>query len=352
MSVLIEAMTLVVARRALDRALPGGTAAFLRAAAARPDVRYAIADVHLVAVSTVAPAALDALGAQLAPYGIHHRDGGAAVLVDMEMGPLGFCEWLTVRRHPHGLTIAAHRRSAAPAPRLVTPPAWRPTQSWQLARTDLRDDPAAQLLHLGSAHGRAQHLDFRTGAVLTGYAAQSPVRVIEPGIAAAVQEPVLPSQPVMAAALRVLAGIGATFRIDAEQRGLVLAFHLDDHEGAVSAPDDRLRVLLHPDSTPTMLRVDVVLPCVVSGAEKAQTEADLAAIARVSVRDDVEQLSAHHDPETGTIALIATIPRRRRESLVRAVGRAFAVAVHIGTAATHGARHGQSLPGAHAITPV
>ena len=352
MSVLIEAMTLVVARYALDAAVPGGTAAFLQSATARPDVRYAIADAHLVAVSTIAPAAIEALGNQLALYGIHRRDGGAAVLVDMEMGPLGLCEWLTVRRHPHGLTIAAHRRSTARAPRLVTPPAWSPTQSWQLARTDLRDSAAAQLLHLGGAHGRAQHLDFRTGAVLTGFAAPSPVRVIQPGVAAAVLEPMLPSQPVMTAARRVLAGIGATFRIDADQRGLVLVFHLDEDNGTVSAPDDRLRVLLHPDSTPTMLRVDVVLPCVVSGAEKAQTEADLAAIARVSVRDDVEQLSAHHDPETGTIALIATIPRRRRESLVRAVGRAFAVAVHIGTAATHGARHGQSLPGAHAITPV
>ena len=168
MSVLIEAMTLVVARHALDAAVPGGTAAFLQSAAARPAVRYAIADTHLIAVSTVAPAALDALGNQLAPYGIHRRDGGAAVLVDMEMGPLGLCEWLTVRRHPHGLTIAAHRRTTARAPRLVTPSAWRPTQSWQLARTDLRDSAAAQLLHLGGAHGHAQHLDFRTGAVLTG----------------------------------------------------------------------------------------------------------------------------------------------------------------------------------------
>ena len=196
MSVLIEAMTLVVARHALDRALPGGTAAFLQSAAARPDVRYAIADAHLVAVSTLAPAALDALKNQLAPYGIHHRDGGAAVLVDMEMGPLGLCAWLTVRRHPHGLTIAAHRRIAAQAPRLVTPRAWRPTQSWQLARTDLRDDPAAQLLYLGGAHGRAQHLDFRTGAVLTGFAAPSPVRVIAPGVAEGLQDPVLPSRPV------------------------------------------------------------------------------------------------------------------------------------------------------------
>ncbi|MDQ8172911.1 MAG: hypothetical protein P3B76_09530 [Gemmatimonadota bacterium] len=352
MSVLIEAMTLVVARHALDRARPGGTAAFLQSAAARPDVRYAIADAHFVAVSTLAPAALDALGNQLAPYGIHRRDGGKAVLVDMEMGPLGLCEWLTVRRHPHGLTIAAHRRIAAQAPRLVTPPAWRPTQSWQLARTDLRDDPAAQLLHLGDAHGRAQHLDFRTGAVLTGFAAPSPVRVIQAGAAAARQAPVLPSQPVMTAALRVLAGIGATFRLDGDQRGLVLVFHLDDHDGAVSAPDDRLRVLLHPDSTPAVLRVDVVLPCLVGGSAAEHTAANLAALARVSVRDDVDQLSAHHDAETGTVALMATIPRRRRESLVRAVGRAFAVAAHIGTAATHGARYGQSLPGAHAMTLV
>ena len=345
-------MTLVVARHALDAAVPGGTAAFLQAAAARPDVRYAIADTHLVAVSTVAPAALDALGNQLALYGIHRRDGGAAVLVDMEMGPLGLCEWLTVRRHPHGLTIAAHRRTTARAPRLVTPSAWRPTQSWQLARTDLRDSAAAQLLHLGGAHGRAQHLDVRTGAVLTGFAAPSPVRVIQAGAAAARQASVLPSEPVMTAARRVLAGIGATFRLDAEQRGLVLVFHLDDHDGAVSAPDDRLRVLLHPDSTPAVLRVDVVLPCLVSGRAGEHTAANLAAIARVSVRDDVEQLSAHHDPETGTVALMATIPRRRRESLVHAVGRAFAVAARIGTTATHGARHGQSLPGAHAMTLV
>jgi hypothetical protein len=315
-------------------------------------VRYAIADTHLVAVSTVAPAALDALGNQLALYGIHRRDGGKAVLVDMEMGPLGLCEWLTVRRHPHGITIAAHRRTTARAPRLVTPSAWRPTQSWQLARTDLRDSAAAQLLHLGGAHGRAQHLDLRTGAVLTGFAAPSPVRVIEPGVAAAVQEPVLASQPVMTAALRVLTTMGAGFRIDAEQRGIVLAFHLDEHDGAVSAPGDRLRVLLHPDSTPALLRVDVVLPCVVSGRAGDHTAANLAAMARISVRDDVDQLSAHLDPETGTIALLATIPRRRRESLVRAVGRAFAVAVRMGTAATHGARHGESVPVANAMTPI
>ena len=142
MSVLIEALCLVVKRSVLDATVPGGTDGFLAHCAEQEGVRYAIADDHVTAICAFEPDVLSAiigylLDHDLTEYGEDEMPSGYQV-IDMETGPTRDFPWLTVVSHRHGLT-EAWMSDAAPGP-LVVPDGWTPEDSWSLTRTDVRDD--------------------------------------------------------------------------------------------------------------------------------------------------------------------------------------------------------------------
>ena len=155
MSVLIEALCLVVPNRVLDLSYPGGVSAFIDELSMRDDIRYVVTDVALTAASVFDPAVGGALTDRLADHGIvgaEERQAIEFVVADMEVGTTIPCDWIETARHPHGFMIAW----AVPGERGDTgvPGDWDPSCSWGLQREHFRDMPervmvlAKELHHL------------------------------------------------------------------------------------------------------------------------------------------------------------------------------------------------------------
>ncbi|WP_373058903.1 hypothetical protein [Gemmatimonas sp.] len=70
MSVLIEALCLVVPNRVLDVSYPGGATAFIDELSMREDIRYEVTDGTLTTASRFDPGVGGALADQLADLGI------------------------------------------------------------------------------------------------------------------------------------------------------------------------------------------------------------------------------------------------------------------------------------------
>jgi len=168
MSVLIEALSLVIPRRVLDVNYPGGTDAYLAdALAADVQFRYAVADDRLAVMSCLDPDALEPWVTRLCSHGID-CDGSETSdmsFVDQRFGPTLPCAWLEWRRHPDGFTYAwlAGTKSGD----MVAPENWTPEQSSRLVRFDIRDEPG-RTLRLGEDEGKETWLDFKTGRVVSG----------------------------------------------------------------------------------------------------------------------------------------------------------------------------------------
>lgn len=165
MSVLIEALSVVVPRSVLDRSWPGGTDAFLaKCQEAETDARYAVMDRFLVAVSFLAPDEAQRIIRELGEHGIEEPDeerrADDVAFLDQHMGPSMPCAWLEWRKQDEGFTEAWLAGTEPGA--LVAPEGWSPEQSMTLVRHDLREEPG-RMMRIGEEDGLEIWLDFKTG---------------------------------------------------------------------------------------------------------------------------------------------------------------------------------------------
>ncbi|MEJ7759260.1 MAG: YbjN domain-containing protein [Gemmatimonadaceae bacterium] len=178
MSVLVEALTLVVPRFALDVSFPGATDGFLEAVSDPSiDKRFVCADDHLVSVSFMSPETLEPVARQLVELGlVEMEDNGFRefALVDQHFGPTMPCEWLVWKRHDEGYTTA-WIATAEPGV-LAKPDGWTPEQSRQLSRSNVRDEPGWGI-RLAEENGIETWLDFRTGKINVGLSQPSETAV-------------------------------------------------------------------------------------------------------------------------------------------------------------------------------
>jgi hypothetical protein len=334
-SVLIEALTVIARRVTLDISHPGGVDDFLRIAAERDDVRYAIADEQLVAVSTFEPAAIKFLFDVLSEANLLFSNGDTAaeaVVVDMEVVPDGESPWLMISRHRHGFTTAT--LTAAPQPRLVTPPSWTLAETWSLFREDLRDDGPENVQSLGVDDGLEHVLDFRTGAVITGTDARSPVHRVTSGGAETPDVPLIRSEEIVGAAFSLLTRLGIPFTVDTEHGCVVLPFGLEgveEYDVKYTTEDDRLRVMLGASSSTDSVGATVVLPFflhqIPNGFAAAKSTHSL------SLGSDGTQFVTEIDEDTGTMEMSISVQRIDGQSVEDVVERAFVQAARLGTRA-------------------
>ncbi len=322
MSVLIEAICLVVPRQVLDVSFPGGTDAFISECAAHESVRYAIADSHVTAVSTFDPQALDSLVERMADLGIvgGHDSAFEFVFVDMQTGPAVPCEWLSITHHRHGFTIA--EMTSRPICAFTTPDGWLLEQSWRLIRADIRDDGPGAVLPLGIDDGIETVLDLRSGRLLSGAPERpSTVEHVE-------AEGDLCGSPARderwMAAHRVFVSLGVPHQILTEQRRIAAPFALDElrspYDGYFDGPT--LRILIGPADDPNAVECEVILPTQYSLDDVAFCGpfVEWEAKERYGWSEFASELQ--HDRSTGTISVRHLCVRKNNESWDTVVERA------------------------------
>lgn len=170
MSVLVEAISLIIRRSSLDRKFRGGTGAFLNYCASRlsSEHRYACADQNLVSLSyytndAAHRGAVPLLGAGLVE--IENNAFADFAVVDQHFGPTDSCAWIEWSRDAAGFT-SAWLAGELPG-ELCTPEGWTVEQSLQLKRADM-SVLSDRALQLADENGVETWLDFATGRVITG----------------------------------------------------------------------------------------------------------------------------------------------------------------------------------------
>jgi hypothetical protein len=166
-SVLIEAVSLVVPVITLDATWPGGAAAFATDLLSAPGsaARHVCSDGALVSVSFLHPADARVVIAELREHGLMELDALRAhdmVIVDQEDGPSLPCAWLEWKRDRAGVTSAWFANGEPGA--MAVPPGWTSAAPC-LTRIDGRDEPG-RMLKLAEEGELETWLDFRTGEVL------------------------------------------------------------------------------------------------------------------------------------------------------------------------------------------
>jgi hypothetical protein len=314
MSVLIEAVCLVVPRRVLDVSYPGGTEAYLEATAARDGVRFAIADDHVTSVGSYDGDVLVTIVQELMELGLVWSDGGRAydcIIVDQEMGPAIPCDWLEVQRHPHGFTQAWHAVGAfAPgaAGDLVAPEGWRLEVSWRLTRTDVRDGNDDWLQLATDDDGLETWLDFSTGRMNRALPEEPKVLPVDHDAAKTVTLPVL--GPALGAVRAVLDLREIPYRLDVEH-------------GYVSVPIaagdvDRVQVMVSPIENGEALRCDAVLPDRVAASTLPHVQALAAAL-----RAACPGCAVRVDGQTRTVHVTTWLRPQGARDRLKAVERAL-----------------------------
>lgn len=167
MSVLIEAICLVVPRVLLDDRYPGGADGYLRYLN-RPssEARYAVADRHLVCASYFDLHSAERAALPLLDYGFVELDNETFhdfAIVEQKEGPTRSCMWLMWNQDRAGFTLAWF--SGAGAGDLIVPEEWIPAPPSRLKRTDIRDIPGRALC-LSVDNDVETWLDFDTGQLL------------------------------------------------------------------------------------------------------------------------------------------------------------------------------------------
>jgi len=170
MSVLVEAISLVIRRAALDQKFEGGTNAFLSYCASRlsSEHRYACSDDHLVCLSYYTNDAADRGAVPLLGAGlieIENDEFADFAVIDQHYGPVLDCRWLEWSRDPAGFT-SAWLAGELPG-ELTTPQGWTVEQSLQLKRADM-SVLSDRALKLADENGVETWLDFATGRVISG----------------------------------------------------------------------------------------------------------------------------------------------------------------------------------------
>ena len=170
MSILVEAVSVIILRSALERKYPGGFDAFMRLLASRRSLehRYVCSDPHLVSLSYFTPDAADR-GAELLTHAglieIQDNEFIDFAIVDQQYGPTLQCLWLAWDREPRGFT-RAWLAGELPGG-LSAPDGWTPDHALRIKRIDIREIPS-RALKLAEEDGVETWLDFTTGRITVG----------------------------------------------------------------------------------------------------------------------------------------------------------------------------------------
>jgi hypothetical protein len=169
MSVLVEALSLIIPRTVLDVSYPGGTDAFMRKMC-EPDIPSLLvcADDELVSVSFPGAQAATAVSAQLLDLGIIAVDEDCFMemaFVDQAVGPTMPCDWIEWRKDEAGYTCC-WLAGTDPDP-MHAPLNWTPGQSHHQGCQDHREEPG-RCVKLADDDGTETWLDFKTGHVVSG----------------------------------------------------------------------------------------------------------------------------------------------------------------------------------------
>lgn len=169
MSVLVEALGLIVPRMVLDVSYPGGADAFIRELSeADAPCRRFCADEQLVSVSFDGRDDAQSIAIHLCNLGIiavdDHRYQELA-FVDHACEPSMPCDWLELRHHEEAFT-SCWMAGTDPG-HFHAPASWILERSPALATGDIRDEPGRCML-LADEDGRETWLDFVTGAIISG----------------------------------------------------------------------------------------------------------------------------------------------------------------------------------------
>lgn len=134
MSILVEALSVVIPRHVLDAGYPGGTEGYLNTARRARGARYALCDERLTCVSFATPAEVEAFTMPLDALGLAGEAGAPAPVacVDEDFGPTAPCPWLRWRRHGDGYT-SCWLEWTEPG-ELITPDDWLPPRQRTMAR--------------------------------------------------------------------------------------------------------------------------------------------------------------------------------------------------------------------------
>jgi hypothetical protein len=167
MSVVVEAVNLVVPRSALELRYPGGVEGFF-AELARPssEHRDVCADEHLVSVSFYAIDAADRAAAALVLAGMRDIEDNQFqdfAIVDQNYGPTVECPWLAWEHNESGFTCAWLANTERGD--LAVPLDWSISQSLRLTRFDARTPPNERLKLAEEENGVETWLDMMTGRI-------------------------------------------------------------------------------------------------------------------------------------------------------------------------------------------
>jgi len=180
MSVLAEAMSVIVPREVLDTKYPGGLAAYH---AACPNETFCT-DEHLTRVGFMSPADVEAYVRRLESYGLVYLRGGMAIdlcVVDQHRGPTTQCDWIDGGKHADG--YAAVWLAGADPSTMYAPIHWSPEQSGELGFVASKD-AADRMIGLAKDEGIETMLDLNTGReVSVGRAEVTPAQA-SPAMAA------------------------------------------------------------------------------------------------------------------------------------------------------------------------
>lgn len=170
MSVLVEALSLVVPRAKLDASWPGGADDFLWSIVGDDSpARYVCTDDRLASISFLDPDKAVEVAERLVDAGLVQVDEKRFVdfaFVDQHFGPMMPCDWLAWERHAEGFTYAWP--SGEEPGDMAAPEGWTPEQSRGLTRNDVRDEPG-RMMPLSSEEGLETWLDFETGQMIQGF---------------------------------------------------------------------------------------------------------------------------------------------------------------------------------------
>ena len=181
MSVLVEALSVIVRCTTLEAKYPGGVEGYRRAS---PN-RTFCADENLTRIGFMVPADAQRWIDHLVTVGLSFAVEGMAgeiVLIDQLTGPTKPCRWLKGGKNPRGFS-AVWLAGTEPG-ELAHPPGWTPNQSASFTRVPT-NAVADRVLHMTSVSGVDVLLDFKSGKeVYVGRVLDIPAEpVIAPGTA-------------------------------------------------------------------------------------------------------------------------------------------------------------------------
>jgi hypothetical protein len=162
MSVLVEAISVLVTSSTLAAKYPGGVEQYELDA---PNDTYC-SDGHLTRVGFMAPLDVKAFVNKLRELGLAFHDGRQFVdiaVVDQHQGPTSLCPWLECGRHPKWFALA-WLRGMSPSP-MAAPRDWTVDQSAQLHFVS-QEDAHSSILPLLRDGMVDSVLDYATGKIV------------------------------------------------------------------------------------------------------------------------------------------------------------------------------------------